>query len=183
MKKFLVLVLFLNFYFVVNSQTLKEACVAVIKNDQACLQVYDGIQKSFNRGFENQSINLEGKKVFAGSKALDDAFPFMVKHMLKVLEDVESTYNLKIPDKLLYSYTCVLSYIADIADQGIPILVVTVPVKRPIQDHIKLLSGTLEQKIKMFSEELNDSSIVWSFPSFISKSYDDMIKELRATFK
>lgn len=183
MKKFLILVMFLCFYFVVSSQTLKEICVAVVKDSQQASEIYNGLYSVYNRGFENQRIELNGKTVFAGSKAVDDAVARMTKYMLKVLEDVEAAYELKIPDKLSHSYYCILSYLANMADTGIPVLVVTVPVQRPIQDHIKLLSGSLSQKIKTFSDELNDPSIIWSYPAFISKSYDDMVKEMKSTFK
>lgn len=182
MKKFLILVIFSCFYFLVSSQTLEEVCVAVIKDNQQASEVYKGLYSAYNRGFENQRIELNGKMVHAGSKAVDDAVSKMTKYMLKVLEDVEATYKLKIPDKLSYSYYCILSYIANIADTGIPILFGTIPVKRPIQDHIKLLSGSLAQKIKTFSDELNDPSIIWSYPAFISKNYDNMVKEMKSTY-
>ena len=183
MKKLLILVVCLCSYFVVSSQTLKEICVAVVKDNQQASEIYKGLYSIYNRGFENQRIELNGETVYAGSKAVDDAVSKMTKYMLKVLDDVEATYELKIPDKLSYAYGCVLSYLANIADAGIPILLGTVPVNRPIQDHIKLLSGTLEQKIKTFSDELNDPSIIWSYPALISKSYDDMVKEMKSTFK
>lgn len=183
MKKFLMLIIYSCLYFVVSSQTLEEVCVAVIKDNQQALEVYKGLYSAYNRGFENQRIELNGKTVFAGSKAVDNAVSRMTKYMLKVLEDIEAAYGLKIPDKLSYSYYCILSYIANVADTGIPILFGSIPVKRPIQDHIKLLPGSLDQKIKTFSDELNDPSIIWSYPAFISKSYNDMVKEMKSTFK
>lgn len=169
-------------YFVVSSQTLKEICAAVVKDNQQASEICKGLYSVYNRGFENQRIELNGKMVHAGSKAVDDAVSKMTKYMLKVLDDIEATYELKIPDKLSYAYGCVLSYLANMADNGIPILFGTVPVNRPIQDHIKLLSGTLEQKIKAFSNELNEPSIIWSYPAFISKVYDGMVEEMKSTF-
>lgn len=153
-----------------------------LKDSRQAAEIYNGLYAVFNRGFENQRIELNGKTVFAGSKAVDDAVSRMTKYMLKVLEDIEVAYELKIPDKLSYSYYCVLSYLASMADTGISILLGTVPVNRSIQDHIKLLLGTLDQKIKTFSDELNDPSIIWSYPAFISKSYDDMVKEMKSTY-